>query len=115
MILACIDRQSKTLPSLLVRGAWVVNFLARDRDKLSDLFASKSDDKFHDIKWRPAANGMPWLYEDSIGHAACRTIQVIEAGDHLILLGSVEHGTPVEDARRPLVYYRRVYYSLPNT
>ena len=115
MILACIDRQSNTLPSLLVRGAWVVNFLARDRGELSNMFASKSDDKFHDIKWRPAANGMPWLYEDSIGHAACRTVQVIEAGDHLILLGSVQHGAPVEDARRPLVYYRRAYYSLPGT
>ncbi len=115
MILACIDRQSNTLPSLLLRGAWVVNFLARDRGELSDLFASKAADKFNNIKWRPAANGMPWLYADSIGHAACRTVNVIEAGDHLILLGSVEHGAPVKDAGRPLVYYRQAYYSLPGT
>jgi flavin reductase (DIM6/NTAB) family NADH-FMN oxidoreductase RutF len=115
MMLACIDRGSSTLPALLLSGAWVVNFLASDRAGLSDLFATKTIEKFYDVKWRPAANGMPWLYEDSIGHAACRTVQVIEAGDHLILLGQVEHGAPVGDAGRPLVYFRRTYYSLPDS
>lgn len=113
IVLACVDRESNTLPALLARGAWVVNFLARDRGSLSDLFATKSPAKFDQVEWRQAANGMPWLHKDTISHAACRTVQVIEAGDHLILLGQVESGSIPDVGGHPLVYYRRSYHHLP--
>lgn len=113
MVLACVDRQSNTLPALLATGAWVVNFLARDRGALSELFATKAPDKFDQVAWRPASNGMPWLYQDTVSHAACRTVQVIEAGDHLILLGQVEGGSIPDGGGHPLVYYRRTYHHLP--
>src|SRR4051812_38426273 len=89
LFLVCVDRASRTLPALLASGEWVVNFLGADGHAISALFAGKSDDKFRDIRWRPALNGMPWLYEDALSHAACRTQEVIEAGDHIVLIGRV--------------------------
>ena len=113
MVLACVDRRSNTLPSLLASGAWVVNFLVRGRGELSDLFATKAVNKFEKVSWRPAGNGMPWLRADSIAHAECRTVQVIEAGDHVILLGQVEGGSVPDSVGNPLVYFRRAYHCLP--
>jgi flavin reductase (DIM6/NTAB) family NADH-FMN oxidoreductase RutF len=113
LVLACVDAGSNTLPALLDSGLWVVNFLARDRGGLSDLFATKATDKFQGVAWRPAVNGMPWLHADSLSHAACRTVQVIEAGDHVILIGQVEGGAVPNPADHPLVYFRRAYHRLP--
>jgi flavin reductase (DIM6/NTAB) family NADH-FMN oxidoreductase RutF len=114
LLLVCVDRASRTLPALLDRGEWVVNFLGADRHTVSALFAGKGDDKFRGITWRPAHNGMPWLHEDALSHAVCRTEEVIEAGDHVVLLGRVEAGEVTPGIEQPLVYFKRTYHTLGN-
>lgn len=112
LLLVCVDRASRTLPALLDRGEWVVNFLGADRYAISAVFAGKGTDKFRDIRWRPALNGMPWLYEDALSHAACRTVDTIEAGDHVVFIGSVQSGEITPGIDQPLVYYQRTYHTL---
>jgi flavin reductase (DIM6/NTAB) family NADH-FMN oxidoreductase RutF len=109
LLLVCIDRSSRTLPALLDRGAFCVNFLRRDRAAVCSTFASKVEEKFANVAWRPAGNGMPVLHEDTLAHAECRTENVVEAGDHVILIGRVVGGRAPAEGDQPLAYYRRTF------
>ena len=108
-MLVCVDKRSNTLPALRHSRRFVVNFLSNGRGDLSNLFASKAADKFADVAWRPAGNGMPWLHVDSLAHAECTTEQEIDAGDHVILIGRVTGGQPPSPGTQPLMYFRRTY------
>jgi flavin reductase ActVB len=107
LLLVCVDVTSRTLPSLLERRGFVVNFLRSGRDELARLFASKAEHKFDGVAWQPSPNGLPVLHDDAIAWAECSTEQEIEAGDHLILLGLVEAGAALRPDEPPLLYYRR--------
>jgi flavin reductase (DIM6/NTAB) family NADH-FMN oxidoreductase RutF len=109
LLLVCVDKRSQTLPALQSTRRFVVNYLQAGRDALANLFASKEPDKFADVAWRPAANGMPLLHEDSLAWAECSVIQEIDAGDHIVFLGQVEDGQPPVPASQPLMYFRRTY------
>ena len=109
LLLVCVDRTSRTLPSLLARGAFCVNFLKDGRHEICRKFASKCDDKFEEIAWMTVGSGLPLLTEDSLAHAECVTESIIEAGDHLIVIGRVVAGRPPAEEERPLAYYRRCY------
>ncbi|MFI6736350.1 flavin reductase family protein [Nonomuraea sp. NPDC050451] len=111
LLLVCVDRQARSLPALRRSGAFAVNFLAEGRHELAARFAGKGEDKFAGLRWTPSpANGAPLLAQDVVAHAGCRLVEVIEAGDHWILLGLVESGD-VHD-RPPLVYRNGEYRSL---
>src|SRR5439155_21237439 len=71
LLLVCVDKNSNTLPALRHSQKFVVNYLSAGRGDLANLFASKEPDKFQNVSWRPASNGMPWLHGDTIAHAEC--------------------------------------------
>ncbi len=113
MLLICVDRTSRTLAALRHARRFVVNFLSDTSAEVSELFASKADDKFARVRWEPGLGGVPLLVDDALAIAECRTDEEIEAGDHLILLGVVEAGRPADPERVPILYYRRAYGSTP--
>jgi flavin reductase (DIM6/NTAB) family NADH-FMN oxidoreductase RutF len=112
LMLVCVERGSTTLPAIRHSGRFAVNYLAAGREALARLFASKEPDKFGEVAWQPADNGMPWLHQDSVALAECTTTQEIEAGDHVIFIGRVEGGHPPEEGSRPLLFFRRGYGTL---
>jgi flavin reductase (DIM6/NTAB) family NADH-FMN oxidoreductase RutF len=93
----------------------VVNFLAHDRELVADLFASKIEDKFANIEWRPGANRMPVLHEASIAHAECLVDQEVGGGDHLIVIGRITGGQAPRPYSKPLMYFRRSYATWPQS
>lgn len=113
LMLVAIDKTSRTLPALRTHGAFVINFLKEGAEDIATLFASKADDKFRAIRWEPAsvAGGAPILPGASLAYAACRVTQVLEAGDHVILIGNVEAGETLGGT--PLMYYKRTYAAWP--
>jgi flavin reductase (DIM6/NTAB) family NADH-FMN oxidoreductase RutF len=113
LLLVCVDKRSQTLPALRQSGRFVVNYLLAGRDALANLFASKEPDKFADVAWRPAANGMPLLHEDSLAYAECTVVREAEAGDHIVFIGQVEGGQAPVPASQPLMYFRRTYGTWP--
>lgn len=115
LLLVCIDRRSSTLAALRQRQRFVVNFLDAGRGELSNRFASKEPDRFAGVAWRPAANGMPWLYADSLAHAECSLEQAIVAGDHVVLIAGVTGGQAPAPGTAPLMYFRRSYATWPRT
>src|SRR5438105_538906 len=109
LLLVCVDFTSRTLPALRAGGRFLVNFMRAGTADVCRLFASKVEDKFAEVAWRASASGMPLLHEDAIAWAECVTVQEVEAGDHVVLLGSVEAGAPAAPGEQPLVYYRRAW------
>src|SRR4051812_35695466 len=92
LLLVCVDLESRTLEALRLRGRFVVNFMRQGRGELARVFASKSDSKFEGLSWRPSPVGLPVLVDDALAWAECEAVQEVEAGDHVILVGSVEAG-----------------------
>ena len=113
LLLVSLDKTSRTLAVLLESKAFAVNYLAAGRGDLATRFASKDVDKFDGVGWRPSdhAKGSPILHQDSVAYAECVLDRTIEAGDHLLLVGSVEAGAVLPGT--PLMYYRRTYAAWP--
>jgi flavin reductase (DIM6/NTAB) family NADH-FMN oxidoreductase RutF len=110
LLLVCIDRGSRTLPALVEAKRFVINFIRLEYEEVCRAFASKGDDKFANLLWETTRSGMPLLREHVVSWAECATVQEIEAGDHIVLIGRVEDGDVTSDAEvAPLVYYRRAW------
>lgn len=106
-VLVCVDLGSRTLAALRARRSFVINLVGEGRSQLSLLFASKADDKFDRVAWRPTSSGLPLLHEDVLAWAECSTVHDLEVGDHVILVARVEDGGVVPELEPPLMYYRR--------
>ncbi|HEY2717636.1 MAG TPA: flavin reductase family protein [Solirubrobacterales bacterium] len=111
LLLVCVDLTSRTLPALRQGRRFVVNFMHDGSEALAARFASKRDDKFAGVEWRPSAHGIPVLSAHSIGWAECRIVEEVEAGDHVVLIGGLEAGEIVDEEGGALLYHRRRFGS----
>jgi flavin reductase (DIM6/NTAB) family NADH-FMN oxidoreductase RutF len=106
-VLVCVDQSSRTLAGLRARRRFVLNFMCEGRSHLCLLFASKADDKFAVVDWRPTATGLPLLHRDALAWAECEIVHDVEIGDHALLVARVEGGGVQPELEPPLMYYRR--------
>jgi flavin reductase (DIM6/NTAB) family NADH-FMN oxidoreductase RutF/pimeloyl-ACP methyl ester carboxylesterase len=109
LLLVCIGRAAASCATFTAARGFAVNILAESQKDISGIFASKRADKFSDVAWSPSALGNP-LIDNAVAWFDCVQANVIEAGDHIILLGAVRnfaHG----DAN-PLGYARGGYITL---
>ena len=110
LVLICIDRTSQVHDIVIESGIFAVNFLAEDQEHLSNCFAGHSEYRYREFcgaTFHSGATGAP-LLDGTLGYVDCRIADVYPAGDHSIIVGSVEAlGTSVEDD--PLLYYRSRY------
>lgn len=113
LMLVSIDKTSRTLASVERSRAFVLNFMKAGSEEVTTRFASKSDDKFAGVAWRPSvvAQGAPILHEHVVAYAECAVVEQRESGDHVIFIGRVEGGEELGGV--PLLYYRRVYTAWP--
>jgi flavin reductase (DIM6/NTAB) family NADH-FMN oxidoreductase RutF len=113
LVLVSLDRASRTLAALRRSGSFVVNVLRSGSEELSTRFATKADDKFDGVRWIPStvAGGAPVLVDAATAFIECTVADVIEKGDHVMFIGSVEGGRVIGGP--PLLYYRRTYAAWP--
>jgi flavin reductase (DIM6/NTAB) family NADH-FMN oxidoreductase RutF len=113
LLLFCIQKGALSLPAFLEAKAFVVNFLAAGRGELATRFASRGADKFAGVRVEASqhAGGAPILVDDNVAHAECSLHQVIEAGDHFVLIGHIEAAS--SSGGKPLMYLRRAYATWP--
>ena len=76
---------------------------------MSTCFARTGRDRFQGVEWTPGANGAPIL-EGVLASLECSVSQMVEAGDHVVVIGQVLHATWREG--QPLVYFNSSYQSL---
>lgn len=113
MLLVCVALTSETLPVLREAKRFVVNFLKAGEHETSNHFARKGADKFEGIACE-THDGLPVLQEHTIAHAVCITEFEIEAGDHIVLVGRVQHGDVIGGDAEPLLYYQSAYPAWPS-
>ncbi|MFG2981795.1 flavin reductase family protein [Streptomyces sp. NPDC048258] len=107
MLLIALDRRSKTLEVIRESGRFGLNVLGADQDDLAMAFAAKGGvDKFYGTSWSVDC-GLP-----RIAHApawiASTVVDLVDGGDHVIVLGRVDAAESTGD-KAPLVYYRRSF------
>ena len=100
-------KTSRAFAAIRMTRRFCVNFLAAEQAEVSNVFASRDEDKFAGVDWEPAESGMPRL-KGIVGWVDCVVQDVHEAGDHYLVIGRVEdlgHG----DGDRPLLFHRGRY------
>lgn len=107
MVLWCPDKNAPSLPDFAAASHFAINILAADQHHLSRQFATPAPDKFARAPVTDGIAGTP-LLDGTIARFQCRTVQRIEAGDHMIMLGAVEqYEAP---GGEPLVFHSGSYH-----
>lgn len=105
LITLALDRQSTLLGKIMTSGRFGVNLLSHGQDDLAVLFARRGADRFADTPWHDDG-GLPRL-DGVAGWMSCDLYQVVEGGDHLLLLGFVLAAGRSD--LPPLVYAHRIF------
>jgi 3-hydroxy-9,10-secoandrosta-1,3,5(10)-triene-9,17-dione monooxygenase reductase component len=106
-VLFCAGRQSTSWPKIEAAGRFCANILADDQEDVCRVFASRADDKFAEIGWKHSGNGSPLLM-GTLAYVDCTISDVIESGDHYVVIGDV-HDLDVLHEGGPLIFYRGGY------
>ena len=110
LMLACLDRGSRTLLAVQAANHFGVNVLSEGQEEVARAFSSKAAvaDKWVGVEWQergdlPAiAGALVWV--------ACELQDVIAGGDHVIVTGQVVDLESRDGA--PLLFHRGTYRGL---
>ncbi|MGW5640979.1 flavin reductase family protein [Streptomyces sp. NPDC003832] len=105
MVLIALDHGSSLLSVLQRTRRFGLNILGAGQDDLATTFARKGTDKFAGVAWQEDA-GLPKLF-GTIGWLACEVAQLVEGGDHMVVMGTVLSADHQDGA--PLTYHRRLF------
>jgi flavin reductase (DIM6/NTAB) family NADH-FMN oxidoreductase RutF len=109
LLLVCLAKTAHSADTFASAPHFAVNILAEDQKAVSGLFASRTPDKFAQCAWTPGPADMP-LIDGALAQFTCTSHQLVDAGDHLILIGRVDHFATAEG--QPLGYFRGNYFSI---
>jgi flavin reductase (DIM6/NTAB) family NADH-FMN oxidoreductase RutF len=107
LVLVCIDHGADSHDCIRDAGAFSLNILAGDQERLARRFAAWDiEHKFDGVGYHQEVTGAPVL-DDALAWVDCRVRQSLPGGDHTVFIGEVVGG----DAREgtPLLYYRGGY------
>ena len=99
-------RSSSSWPQIEQAGHFCVNVLASDQTGLCRQIAAPGD-KFAGVEYAVSDHGLPVL-EGIVAAIECRLDSVIDAGDHLLVLGHVVRLETRRDAD-PMLFFRGKY------
>ncbi len=106
LVLWSIDKQAHSYDIFIKAQTFAIHVLAAGQEELSDLFAQKGADKFHQLDCREGWSKLPILPS----FAACFQCEIehrYAGGDHTILVGQVRSFESHES--EPLLFHRGRY------
>ena len=106
LVLWSLAKRSWSLPAFQAASHFAIHVLAHDQQALSDRFAKAGHDKFAGVEVGQGLGGVPLLPGGS-ALFQCSVEHRYDGGDHIILVGRVEHLTTRSTA--PLLFYRGRY------
>lgn len=110
LVLWCLDRRSASLDVFQQSQGFAVHVLAADQEELCWAFAGKDPDRFSKANWSLSNNNLP-VISGSLGVMECKTVQQIDAGDHVIFIGQIIDINKEE--KEPMLYFRRNVGMIP--
>ncbi|MEN4983626.1 flavin-dependent trigonelline monooxygenase reductase component [Acinetobacter modestus] len=108
LLLVSIAKTSSNYHNFANASHFAINILAEEQKDISNTFARPSDDRFANLAWTKSASHNPVIDQVSAWFD-CTTYQVVDAGDHAILIGKVEDFGSAGFAG--LGYYRGAYFT----
>ncbi|PHI31563.1 p-hydroxyphenylacetate 3-hydroxylase reductase component [Budvicia aquatica] len=106
LILWSIDKRAHSYAVFDRASHFAVNVLAADQMNLSNQFARAQDDKFSGVVYAVGLGGAP-LLSDCSARFQCEKHQLVDGGDHWIMIGKV---VAFDDCgRAPLLYHQGAY------
>ena len=112
MILACLARGARTALAIESAGHFAVNILAEHQEEVSRRFAKPGEDHFEGLDVIEGHRGIP-LLPGCLAYLVCTVNDVVQAGDHDIVLGNVEACDVSPNGGNPLVFFQGGYRTLP--
>ncbi|RUX47713.1 alpha/beta fold hydrolase [Mesorhizobium sp. M4A.F.Ca.ET.050.02.1.1] len=106
LVLVCIAKKALGHQAFSTSRGFAINILSEDQKAASGIFASKAADKFASVVWQPGQTGNP-VIDGSVAVFDCGMEQLVDAGDHSILIGRVHDFT--HNGAQPLGYCRGAY------
>jgi flavin reductase (DIM6/NTAB) family NADH-FMN oxidoreductase RutF len=104
LILVCVGKQARLSGFLRETGSFVVNLLTRDQEAIARHFAGPKDGieppemRLNEWECGPRLEG-------ALGYIGCRAEQVVDAGDHWIVIGRVTALAEGASDSEPLLFY----------
>ena len=110
LMLACLDRGSRTLLAVQAANRFGVNVLHAGQEGIARGFATKAPvaEKWQGVGWSER-DGVPAI-DDALAFVACDLRDVIAGGDHVIVTGEVSDLVTAEGD--PLVFHGGEYRPL---
>ena len=112
MLLVCFSREARTALAVQQAGRFAVNILREDQEEISRRFARPFQDHFEGLAVGDGPDRLP-LLPGCLAYLACAVEEIVPAGDHDIVLGTVEHCEVDPNGGTPLVFFRGGYQRLP--
>ena len=109
LVLVCIGQASWTHDLVTQAPGFGVHILAADQEEVSNTFAFSREDRFKDLPWEGGHHGVPML-EGAHARLVCERHQVVEAGDHSVLIGRVLQADVTDGD--PLMWWKGGYRRL---
>ncbi|MFF2553048.1 3-hydroxy-9,10-secoandrosta-1,3,5(10)-triene-9,17-dione monooxygenase reductase subunit [Nocardia sp. NPDC058058] len=111
LIVFCPTKASKSWAAIEANGKFCVNILAEEQQSVCARFGSREPDKFAGVPWSTSALELPVL-DDALATIQCTVDQVVDGGDHYIVIGRVQALSESTDSGRPLLFYRGQYTAI---
>lgn len=105
MVLVSLDSHSALLEMIELTGSFGLNVLAANQADLALRFATKGPGRFTGVPWN-GEHGSARLQGVS-SWVACKVADIVQGGDHRILLGNVVDAAATE--LEPLTYHARTF------
>jgi flavin reductase (DIM6/NTAB) family NADH-FMN oxidoreductase RutF len=114
LVLWCLDSASQSADAFRSAARFNIGVLHDGQEALSRRFSSRLPDRFDGTEaWIDHdEHGLP-IVRGALATFACRCTQQVPSGDHLIMIGEVEHfGAADAASARPLLYHGGRYRGL---
>jgi flavin reductase (DIM6/NTAB) family NADH-FMN oxidoreductase RutF len=109
LCLVCVDRKAESFAHFYDSKVFTVNVLSRAQEDLSNRFAKSGGDKFTGVETLPGRQGAPRI-AGALATLECRITDTVEAGDHVVHVGRIEHADAA--GGDPLLFFQGRYRRL---
>lgn len=111
LVIVCVDRRARMHPIIQASGAFAVNFLHEGQEAISRNFAGQPQEQIEDILHFSEEGGAPVIL-GCLASLRCAVHQVLDGGDHAIVIGRVTHLIKGDVGAHPLIYFAGGYRRL---
>lgn len=109
LVLFCLDKRTRAVDAFR-SGPFAVHVLHEEQRQVSIQFSSRMEDKWAGIDHEAGPSGVP-LIKGCLARLECSPHEVVQGGDHLIVVGHVDN-LEYQTGGQPLLYFRGAYANI---